>query len=671
MTSGCLSALARQGLLALACVGAISLGLGSVSVAAREPWLNSRTPSSAAFGTIGFSVSGSQVLFGKVNDALPGGGTQLYVSLAPATPVKPVHFTLSGESTCANDCGGRFTPDGNNIIYTGDFSSRGTIRLYRRQISAAQSEDFSWPSLGNVSTQVRGYEISGDSSSVVFTAEDRVLPAAATTGVSLYSRRLDGVGDTRTLVSNPSPSFRVASFQITPNSAHAVYTGDMVNGFGLPNGGLYSRAIDGTGSALRIGAQASDFVVTPNSSTVVFTQGGALFSVPVAGGTVVSLSNAASGFSVDSFLVSPDGSRVAYRLTGLEAGVSKQYLWSVRVADGGGTVLLTPPSAAGVGGNNASLVSFALGSTRVILRHNKTLASTYKLASASSTGGSAAVDLTSTTGVSVGVAKLSGNGAQIVFSSGAELLSLSVLGGDPVTLSGSPVAGATVSHFVISPDSSRVAFVADRDRIYIVSKGIYQNELYTASIYGGTPTRVSGAIASGTQGADAYFWGIVGRDSTLAFTGDSQAIVFNAEKVTVDNYQIYGTRADGFGKLMDIDGDGNVLATTDLLLILRYKLGLRNAELTNGAKGAPGATRTTDTQLMDQLSYLFTGDVGLILNADGNTSITYHDILLTLRYLLGFRGAPLIADALGPSAVLNTPVSVESFVRRLLESPGL
>jgi hypothetical protein len=44
--------------------------------------------------------------------------------------------------------------------------------------------------------------------------------------------------------------------------------------------------------------------------------------------------------------------------------------------------------------------------------------------------------------------------------------------------------------------------------------------------------------------------------------------------------------------LLDIDGDGKVLATTDMLLILRYQLGIRGGELITNALGF-GATRNS------------------------------------------------------------------------------
>ena len=53
-------------------------------------------------------------------------------------------------------------------------------------------------------------------------------------------------------------------------------------------------------------------------------------------------------------------------------------------------------------------------------------------------------------------------------------------------------------------------------------------------------------------------------------------------------------------KLLDIDGNGNVVALEDGLLILRYLFGFRGTSLTSGAIGT-GATRTTSDEIVNYL----------------------------------------------------------------------
>jgi YVTN family beta-propeller protein len=62
----------------------------------------------------------------------------------------------------------------------------------------------------------------------------------------------------------------------------------------------------------------------------------------------------------------------------------------------------------------------------------------------------------------------------------------------------------------------------------------------------------------------------------------------------------------GGGQLLDVDGDGQVLATTDLLLLMRWSLGFRGAELVNGIAPISAARRQTTAQLEEYLRGLAT-----------------------------------------------------------------
>jgi YVTN family beta-propeller protein len=62
----------------------------------------------------------------------------------------------------------------------------------------------------------------------------------------------------------------------------------------------------------------------------------------------------------------------------------------------------------------------------------------------------------------------------------------------------------------------------------------------------------------------------------------------------------------GGGQLLDVDGDGRVLATTDLLLLMRWNLGFRGTELVNGIAPVSGARRQTAAQLEEYLRGLGT-----------------------------------------------------------------
>ncbi|MBL8310180.1 MAG: phage tail tape measure protein [Burkholderiales bacterium] len=102
---------------------------------------------------------------------------------------------------------------------------------------------------------------------------------------------------------------------------------------------------------------------------------------------------------------------------------------------------------------------------------------------------------------------------------------------------------------------------------------------------------------------------------------------------------------------LDVDASGatgKYLATTDGLLIMRHLLGLTGAALSTGATSN---TATRNDVLIR--SYLL--NVGTALDIDANGSYdAATDGLLVMRYLLGFRGSALIADAVGVCPPLTT-----------------
>jgi hypothetical protein len=63
------------------------------------------------------------------------------------------------------------------------------------------------------------------------------------------------------------------------------------------------------------------------------------------------------------------------------------------------------------------------------------------------------------------------------------------------------------------------------------------------------------------------------------------------------------------------------------------------------------------------------GGCSLDVDGDGETLATT-DHLILMRYALGIRGAPLIANALGPTATRTTPVAVETYIATPCRQPG-
>ena len=95
---------------------------------------------------------------------------------------------------------------------------------------------------------------------------------------------------------------------------------------------------------------------------------------------------------------------------------------------------------------------------------------------------------------------------------------------------------------------------------------------------------------------------------------------------------------------LDVDGDGNVSATTDGQLVLRYLFGFSGDALVGGALGDDAVRDAAAVA-----SYL--SDLGLVLDVDSDGSAdALSDGVLILRRLRGDAGGALIAGAVNPGA---------------------
>ena len=109
---------------------------------------------------------------------------------------------------------------------------------------------------------------------------------------------------------------------------------------------------------------------------------------------------------------------------------------------------------------------------------------------------------------------------------------------------------------------------------------------------------------------------------------------------------------------LDVDGNGSYDALTDGLLLLRYLGGQSGAALSRPASGLNTA-RSLSTDIA-----LFLADLKPLLDVDGNSIVNLQDGIIIVRYMLGFRGAALVADiaGLGPRPVGQ----IESFIQALI-----
>ena len=112
----------------------------------------------------------------------------------------------------------------------------------------------------------------------------------------------------------------------------------------------------------------------------------------------------------------------------------------------------------------------------------------------------------------------------------------------------------------------------------------------------------------------------------------------------------------------DIDGDGRADALTDGLLFLRYAFGLTGDALVSGVV-ASDAQYTTASDIEQELATVYTssGDI------DGNGEVdALTDGLLLLRYLFGLDGDTLTAGVIGGGATLTDSAALETYLSTLM-----
>ncbi|MBU2097229.1 MAG: hypothetical protein KKD00_00575, partial [Gammaproteobacteria bacterium] len=112
---------------------------------------------------------------------------------------------------------------------------------------------------------------------------------------------------------------------------------------------------------------------------------------------------------------------------------------------------------------------------------------------------------------------------------------------------------------------------------------------------------------------------------------------------------------------LDVDGNGQVEALTDALMIIRNLFGFSGASLIDRAV-ANNATFTTAGDIQARLL-----DMRSILDVDGNGSVdALTDGLMIMRYLFGFRGNVLIANAIANNATRTTATQIEDYLAGLV-----
>jgi hypothetical protein len=155
--------------------------------------------------------------------------------------------------------------------------------------------------------------------------------------------------------------------------------------------------------------------------------------------------------------------------------------------------------------------------------------------------------------------------------------------------------------------------------------------------------------------------GRIGTAPSVASVGAGGFVVVWQSGSAIFGRLIRGEEPPAAGALLDIDGNGAIGAFTDGLLVVRYLLGFRGAPLTSGAI-SPSCVRCDATSVAEYLAGL-----SPLLDADGNLTVTpFTDGILILRYLLGFTGPTLIYGALSGDCTRCDPGEIAEYLATLL-----
>ena len=111
----------------------------------------------------------------------------------------------------------------------------------------------------------------------------------------------------------------------------------------------------------------------------------------------------------------------------------------------------------------------------------------------------------------------------------------------------------------------------------------------------------------------------------------------------------------------DIDDDGEAIALTDGLMMIRHMFGFGGDSLTAGAIGGEAGRATSDAIS----GYLTGANTELDIDGDGESK-ALTDGLLLIRYLFGFSGDSLLSGAIGNGAERDTAEEVEAYIEARL-----
>ncbi|MSR63153.1 MAG: hypothetical protein EXS08_11985 [Planctomycetes bacterium] len=421
------------------------------------------------------------------------------------------------------------TPDGSRVVYAAP-EDVSTIDLYSVPIDGSPGRlKLSGPGGGVQLYPIdRCFSLSADGAQIVYRADPELDSV-----FHLFSAPLDGSAPAVTLA---APSFQsslpnagVLTFRLAPVGQRVVYQHDQ-DTFDVLE--VYSVPIDGSSAPVKLNTplpspasdDVTDFLLTSNAQQAVYRDQQGVHVVPTSG---LTSADTLTGPVGDQAL-SADGRWLVYTQG------SRPDLFSLPIDGSSAAVQLSGPYApAGSFLPGARLMAISPDSSRVVYRANQDLNQAFDLYSIAIDGSGPSVNLSGVGGggLRLQTLEIGPDSACVVYradpdNDGKFTLFRAPLDGSvpALALSAGP-PGTAVESFRISPDGTRVAYVAHVG---------YADSLYAVPSAGGTlPTLLAGPLV-------AY-----GDVHSLEITPDGLHVVYRADQAQDDVIELFAVAIDG------------------------------------------------------------------------------------------------------------------------------
>lgn len=619
-----------------------------------------------------FSADGRYAVF--VADKDTDGKNELYsvrLSTGAITNISGGLVTVitGGLVTGGNVIKFRISPDSLRVVFVADKDTANVFELYSTPIGIAAPVKLSG-ALAVGGSVADDFQISPDSSRVVFRAE-----TSAVNDFELYSTPISA--SARIALSGPFAVRRILEFQITPDSTRAVFRVDPISSpgfFYLYSASLLSGELVALAGALAESHSPISFQVSADSARVVFLSrdpanpSDQVFSSPIASYAPIRISGTYRGESVSvrpgSYQISPDSQRVVF-LADRDTRFAYQ-LYSAPIASNSvEPTLISGPVL--TSGDVFFVFRIAPNSARVVFGKFST-ADGFQLFSTPMVGpASAEIKISATLvagsfGDLFGGFQISPDSSRAVFRGRESTSSMTVSvystqistnATAPVNLSG-PFGGAhDALLFGISADSARVVLIGDLETNNV-------REVFSTPIDNGARIKLSLALPEFRDVLDFQ----LGPDAArVLYRAQNRNDVRSVK-------ELYRVQTGGKALTMDFDADDRILAHTDLLMLVRRHLGASGTAITQSAVSANAAVTNAATiqSRIDAVRNDVSG-INRPLDIDLNGSVgTATDMVMILRYALGFRGSAITQGAIGAPNTFpqrTDPTAIENHLRFL------